>query len=82
MSKRVALTTEITVKEKQAVDIIKNWYQKYKNKTILTTSCGATASLLINLVDKSGCNIPVVFIDTGFLFNETIEYYERLRLKV
>lgn len=68
-------------KEESAIKVIQNWYKKYKNQTILTTSCGATASLLIDLADKSKCNIPVVFIDTGFLFEETVDYYERLRAK-
>lgn len=69
----------MTTKEEQSIQLIQNWYKKYKNKIIITTSCGVTSSVLIDLVSKSKCNIPIVFIDTRFLFAETIHYFEKLK---
>lgn len=66
-------------KVKNSTQIIQTWYQKYKNQAISTTSCGATASLMIDLVARSECPIPIVFIDTGFLFEDTIDYFQRLK---
>ncbi|MFW6307739.1 MAG: phosphoadenylyl-sulfate reductase [Campylobacterales bacterium] len=66
-------------KVKDSIRFIQTWYQKYNNQAISTTSCGATASLMIDLISRSQCNIPIVFIDTGFLFEDTIDYFYRLR---
>ncbi|MCT7528316.1 phosphoadenylyl-sulfate reductase [Aliarcobacter cryaerophilus] len=66
-------------KIEDSIKLIQIWYKKYSNQTISTTSCGATSSLLIDLISKSNCNIPIIFIDTGFLFEDTIDYYKRLR---
>ncbi len=63
----------------KSLSVIQEWYKKYNNQTIATTSCGATASLLIDLIHRSRCNIPVIFVDTGFLFEDTVEYFQRLR---
>ncbi len=61
-----------------SVDLIQKWFMKDKNHTISTTSGGATSVLLIDLINKSKCDIPIVFLDTGFLFDETTNYYNEL----
>ena len=61
-----------------SIQLIEKWFLNNKNEIISTTSGGATSALLIDLIDKSECDIPIVFLDTGFLFEETITYYNEL----
>lgn len=49
-----------------------------ENSSISTTSFGITSSVLIHLISKTNLGIPIVFIDTGFHFNETIDYYKTI----
>ena len=63
----------------KATDLINSWYNKYKSQIIMTTSCGITSSVLIDLISKSKCNIPIIFINTGYLFEETIYYFNQLK---
>ncbi len=36
---------KLTHKEKESLEIIQNYYAKYKGQIIMTTSCGVTSSL-------------------------------------
>jgi phosphoadenosine phosphosulfate reductase len=51
---------------------------------VLTSSFGIQAAVLLHLVSRIAPDIPVVFVDTGYLFPETYRYAdllaERLRL--
>lgn len=51
---------------------------------VLTSSFGIQAAVLLHLVTRLRPNIPVVFIDTGYLFPETYRFVEQLteRLKL
>lgn len=62
-----------------SIKLIQTCYNKFNGKIIATTSSGTTSALLIDLISKSNCNIPIVFIDTGFLFKETIQHYKKLK---
>jgi phosphoadenosine phosphosulfate reductase len=45
---------------------------------VLTSSFGAQAAVSLHLVTSQRPGIPVVFIDTGYLFPETYEFVDRL----
>lgn len=45
----------------------------------LSSSFGAQAAVSLHLVAAQDPNIPVILIDTGYLFPETYEFIERLR---
>lgn len=51
---------------------------------VLTSSFGIQATVLLHLVTRQRADIPVVFIDTGYLFPETYLFVDRLteRLKL
>lgn len=46
---------------------------------ILTSSFGAQSAVLLHLVTRHLPDIPVVLIDTGYLFPETYEFVDQLR---
>lgn len=56
----------------------------FGERLILTSSFGAQSALMLHLVTQVAPNIPVVFIDTGYLFPETYRFAQELtdRLKL
>lgn len=54
-------------------------YQKFGDDLILSTSFGIQSAVMLHLVTTQIPNIPVVFVDTGYLFPETYRFAEELR---
>jgi phosphoadenosine phosphosulfate reductase len=45
---------------------------------VLTSSFGAQSAIMLHLVSRQSANIPVVLIDTGYLFPETYRFVDEL----
>lgn len=50
----------------------------YGSRLVATTSFGLQAAAMLHLIATHAPDIPVVFIDTGFLFPETYRYADEL----
>jgi len=48
------------------------------SRHVLTSSFGAQAAVSLHLVTEHAPNIPVIFIDTGYLFPETYRFVDEL----
>jgi phosphoadenosine phosphosulfate reductase len=46
---------------------------------VLTSSFGAQAAVSLHLVSSQNPDIPVIFVDTGYLFPETYQFVDELR---
>ena len=57
---------------------------QFDARLVLTSSFGAQAAVMLHLATQARPDIPVIFVDTGYLFPETYEFAERLakRLEV
>ncbi len=53
--------------------------QEFRDKIALISSFGADAALLIQLVANVDPTTPILFLETGKHFKETLEYVEELR---
>lgn len=51
---------------------------EFKGKVALISSFGADSALLIEMVAKIDPNTPILFLETGKHFKETLEYVEQL----
>ncbi len=51
---------------------------KYRDDALVTTSFGTTSALLIHMISRIRQNHPIHFINTGYLFPETLEYKNQL----
>jgi len=51
---------------------------RYGERLILTTSFGVQSAVMLHLVTQQVPDIPVVFIDTGYLFPETYRFADEL----
>lgn len=49
---------------------------------VLTSSFGIQAAVLLHLVSRQRPDIPVVFIDTGYLFAETYQFVDQLTARL
>ncbi len=53
-------------------------HERLGKRLVATTSFGIQAAVMLHLIHEHAPQIPVVFIDTGFLFPETYRYAEDL----
>lgn len=59
------------------------WATKYlPNQTILSSSFGIQSSVSLHLTTRYYPNIPIILIDTGYLFPETYQFIDRLTEKM
>src|SRR6478609_4232704 len=57
-------------------------YEQLGDRLVASTSFGLQAAVMLHLIHEHAPKIPVVFIDTGFLFPETYQYAEELTSKL
>lgn len=62
----------------RAGERIRLLYEQLGDHLVATTSFGVQAAVMLHLIHENAPKIPVVFIDTGFLFPETYRYAEEL----
>ncbi|MBG29073.1 MAG: phosphoadenylyl-sulfate reductase [Opitutae bacterium] len=53
--------------------------ERFGNGLVMSTSFGLQSAVMLHLVREVSKDIPVIFVDTGYLFPETYEYAELLR---
>jgi phosphoadenosine phosphosulfate reductase len=56
----------------------------YKRSLVLSTSFGAQSAVMLHMATRLAPDIPVVFVDTGYLFPETYQFADLLtkRLRI
>jgi phosphoadenosine phosphosulfate reductase len=55
---------------------------QYRGSLVLSTSFGAQAAVMLHLATRLAPDIPVIFIDTGYLFPETYLFADELTKKL
>lgn len=72
------------LEQASAVDRIRWAQEKHGRGLVLTTSFGVQSAVMLHLVTQVIPDIPVVFIDTGYLFPQTYRFAHELtkRLKL
>jgi len=63
---------------KNPQEIIAWAIREFSQKIAMTSSFGSESGVLLHMVSEIDSNFPVLFIETGFHFPETIEYKEKL----
>jgi len=63
----------------EALELIKYAYEIFKPNIIATTSFGVSSGVLIDIISKSCLPIKIVYVNTGFLFKETLDYIETIK---
>jgi len=65
----------------RAGERLKWLHEQLGDRLVATTSFGIQAAVMLHLIHTHAPRIPVVFIDTGFLFPETYRYADELMSK-
>ena len=60
--------------EGEPADMILDWAAKVIPRFVVTSSFGADSAVLLHLASKVCPEVPVLFLDTGFHFDETITF--------
>ena len=55
----------------RAGDRIRLLHERLGDRLVATTSFGIQAAVMLHLIHEHAPKIPIVFIDTGYLFPET-----------
>lgn len=69
---------QLDLENASAVDRVRWAYQQYGDKLVLSTSFGIQSAVMLHLVTSQIPDIPVIFVDTGYLFPETYRFAEEL----
>jgi phosphoadenosine phosphosulfate reductase len=56
--------------------------EQFRGHAVLSTSFGVQAAVMLHLVTRLDPRIPVVFVDTGYLFPETYRFADELTGKL
>ena len=62
-----------------AIDRLQRTFELFGEKIILSTSFGIQSAVMLHMCVTLKPNLPVVWIDTGYLFPETYRFAEQLR---
>ncbi len=65
--------------ENNASSIIEWAYNKFDNRIAMSTSFGIQSSVLLHMATRIMPDIPIVWVDTGYLPKETYQYAEELK---
>ncbi|MFC3069525.1 phosphoadenylyl-sulfate reductase [Phenylobacterium soli] len=57
-------------------------YETFGDKLALVSSFGAESAVLLDLAAKVSPDIPVLFLDTGMLFGQTLDYRKNLAARL
>jgi len=70
----------------EAEEVVRWALGQYGDRLVVSTSFGATSAVMLHLVTRVAPDIPVVCVDTGYLFPETYRFAqdlsERLGLRI
>ncbi len=55
---------------------------KFGSRLVMSSSFGAQSAVLLHMATRAVPDIPVIFIDTGYLFPETYRFAEDLRARL
>jgi len=68
--------------DREAADIIRWAGQTFGDGLAMTSSFGAQSAVMLHLVSRELPGVPVILIDTGYLFPETYRFAEDLRQRL
>jgi phosphoadenosine phosphosulfate reductase len=76
------MSTVARLAQLEGAALIAEAVQAYAGRIAVTSSFGAESAVLLDLVASVDPSLPVIFLDTGELFDETLEYRFQLERKL
>ncbi|MBO9546476.1 phosphoadenylyl-sulfate reductase [Caulobacter sp.] len=69
------------LRDAHPLTVLKAAYAHFGDRLTLVSSFGAESAVLLHLVSQVSPTIPVLFLDTGMLFGQTLDYRKNLAAK-
>ncbi len=69
----------LSLQDIKAGERIARLYEVYGENLVASTSFGLQAAVMLQLLHDYAPKVPVIFIDTGYLFKETYKYAKQLK---
>lgn len=82
MTTTAAAPVSLDLEKASAEDRVKWAVEQFGEGLVMTTSFGIQAAVMLHLVTRVAPKIPVIFIDTGYLFPETYTFARDLTEKL
>jgi phosphoadenosine phosphosulfate reductase len=79
---RLSLEGLPDLESKSATERMEWAVNNYRDQIVLTTSFGAQSAAFLHLATQENPNLPILFIDTGYHFPETLLFAEELTKKL
>jgi phosphoadenosine phosphosulfate reductase len=70
------------LRDAQPQEILRAAIDLYGDKLALVSSFGAESAVLLHMVAQIKPDIPILFLDTGMLFGQTLDYRQQLAAKL
>ena len=77
-SRRVRKAELRTLEDMSPLERISWAAERYGPRLVMSSSFGAQSAVLLHMVNTIAPGIPVIFVDTGYLFPETYTFVEEL----
>jgi len=78
IAESLAQRLDAQLRHAHPAQIIKAAYEEYGDELALVSSFGAESAVLLHLAAQVNPAIPVLFLDTGMLFGQTLDYRQQL----
>ncbi len=74
----LAARLDAELRDAHPLTILRKAYETFGGKLALVSSFGAESAVLLHLASRVAAHIPVLFLDTGMLFGQTLDYRKQL----
>lgn len=74
----LAARLDAELRDAHPLTILRAAHEHYGDKLALVSSFGAESAVLLHLAAQVSPSIPVLFLDTGMLFGQTLDYRKNL----
>jgi phosphoadenosine phosphosulfate reductase len=74
----LAARLDAELRDAHPLTILRKAYETFGDKLALVSSFGAESAVLLHLASRVAPNISVLFLDTGMLFGQTLDYRKSL----
>lgn len=74
----LAARLDAELRDAHPLTILRKAYETFGDELALVSSFGAESAVLLHLASQVSPNIPVLFLDTGMLFGQTLDYRKSL----
>ncbi|PVM86416.1 phosphoadenylyl-sulfate reductase [Caulobacter endophyticus] len=74
----LAARLDAELRDAHPLTILRKAYETFGDKLALVSSFGAESAVLLHLASQVSKDIPVLFLDTGMLFGQTLDYRKSL----